>query len=347
MNAYTALALQTRCDAINGCASVQAARSAMATAIARIRAQIRSSRAFIGPELKLVVLPEYVLTGFPMGESIPAWAERAALAVDGPEYAALGEICRESSVYLAGNAYERDSSFPELYFQTSFVIDQNGVVVLRYRRLNSLYGPTPHDVWDKYLERYGLDGVFPVADTPLGRLACVASEEILYPEISRAFAVRGAEVLLHSTSEAGSTRLTPKEIARRARAYENSVYVISANTAGIHGVDLPAQSTDGLSKVVDFLGEVRAEAGFGESMVAHATIDVAALRRHRLTPGMANMLSRQRFECFRDLYSGSLYPANSLIGADGSPQVPDRAHFRDGQRAAIETLLARGILRLD
>jgi len=345
MNAYTALALQTRCDAINRCATAEAARASMAASIARIRAQIRSSRAFIGPELKLVVLPEYVLTGFPMGEPITVWAERAALVIDGPEYAALGEICRESGVYLAGNAYERDPKFPELYFQTSFILDQDGVVVLRYRRLNSLYGPTPHDVWDRYLEHYGLESVFPVVDTPLGRLACVASEEILYPEISRAFAVRGAEVLLHSTSEAGSSRLTPKEIARRARAYENSVYVISANTAGIYGVDLPAQSTDGLSKLVDFVGEVRAEAGFGESMVAHATIDIAALRRHRLTPGMANMLSRQRFECFRDLYSDHLYPANSLLGADGFVRAPDRAHFRDAQRATIDALLTRGILR--
>lgn len=345
MRSYTALALQTRCEAINACPDVATARARMAASVARIHAQIRASRAFIGPALKLVVLPEYTLTGFPMGDSIPVWIQRAAIAVDGPEYEMLGEICRDSGIYLSGNAYEVDPHFPGLYFQTSFILDAAGGVVLRYRRLNSLYGPTPHDVWDRYLDRYGIDGVFPVADTPLGRLACIASEEILYPEIARAFALRGAEVFLHSTSEVGSPRLTPKDVAKRARAIENLAYVISANSAGIHGTDLPAASTDGMSKIVDPYGDVRAEAGFGESMVAHATCDLAALQRLRVSPSMSNTLSRQRLECFRHLYSGSVYPANTLLGAQGEITVPDRSHFRAVQQSTIDALRARGILR--
>ena len=30
---------------------------------------------------------------------------------------------------------------------------------------------TPHDVLDRYVDHYGRDALFPVADTPLGRLA--------------------------------------------------------------------------------------------------------------------------------------------------------------------------------
>ena len=341
---YTALALQTPCHAINRAPDTATARQWMLDSIQRVGRQIRASKLFIGPDVKLVVLPEYFASSYPAGESLPLWAERAAWAADGPEYIAIGEVARSHSVYLSGNVYETDGHFRGLYFQTSFIVNDSGAVVLRYRRLVSMFAPTPHDVWDRYLEVYGLDAVFPVADTPLGRLACVASEEILYPEIARALALKGAEVLLHSTSKVGSPRLTPKDIAKRARAYENMCWVISANSAGILNLDFPTQSTDGMSKVVDPKGEVRAEAGFGESMVAHAEIDIEQVRRLRRKPGMANVLARQRLELFAMLYSGSIYPANSMLGPDGQPVVPDRAHFMAMQAKAIEVLRGGGVV---
>ncbi len=341
---YQALALQTVCHAVNRCVGVPDARERMMDNIARIQRQIRASKAFIGPDLKLVVAPEYFLTSYPLGDSLSSWAAKAAIAPDGPEYARMGDMCRDAGIYFSGNAYETDAHFPGLYFQTSFVIDDGGRVILRYRRLVSMYGPTPHDLWERYLEIYGLDGVFPVVDTPLGRLACVASEEILYPEIARSLALRGAEVLLHSSSEVASPRLTPKDVAKRARAYENCAWLVSANSGGIRDVDIPESSADGMSKIVDYLGEVRAEAGSGETMAANATIDIAAQRRQRRKPGMGNMLSRQRLELFASTYAGSVYPVNSMLDDQRQPFVPERAHFSARQREAIELLTARGVL---
>ena len=341
---YTALALQTPCHAINRATDTATARQWMLDNVARVGRQIRAAKLFIGPDVRLVVLPEYFASSYPAGEPLGLWAERAAWAPDGPEYAALGETARANAVFISGNAYETDANFPGLYFQTSFVLDDAGAVVLRYRRLVSMFAPTPHDVWQRYLQVYGLDAVFPVADTVLGRLACIASEEILYPEIARVLAFKGAEVFLHSTSEVGSPRLTPKDVAKRARAYENMAWVVSANSAGIVGSDFPSQSTDGMSKVVDYKGEVRAEAGFGESMVAHAEIDVMAVRRARAKPGMANVLARQRLELFADFYAGSVYPANTMLAADGSVTVPARPHFMAMQQRAIEVLRQRGVL---
>jgi predicted amidohydrolase len=343
--AYRALALQTACHAVNKCPDRGSARARMADSLARISRQVRGAKGFLGQDVRLVVLPEYFLTGYPLGETLPGWADKAALAPDGPEYEALARIAQDNAIFLSGNAYETDKAFPGLYFQASFVIDPSGTTVLRYRRLVSMFAPTPHDVWDRYLDLYGLDGVFPVASTSIGRLGAIASEEILYPEIARALALRGAEVFLHSTGEIGSTALTPKDIAKRARAIENLAYVVSANTAGIIDSDLPANSTDGMSKIVDFLGEVRIEAGFGESSVACAEIDLAALRRYRRRPGMGNMLSRQRLELFAPVYAGApVYPANTLLGPDGSITVPERSHFVNTQRKVIERLAALGLV---
>lgn len=340
--AYRALALQARTRSVNTATDRVEAREIMRVSIERLRRQIASSVAFIGKDCRLVVLPEYFLTGHPVGEPMSVWADRAAIDPDGPEIEALASIARDTGIFLAGNAYETDRNFPDLYFQASFVVDPSGKVVLRYRRLNSLLTPTPHDVWDRYLEIYGIEGVFPVARTEIGNLACIASEEILFPELARCFAIRGAEVFLHSTSEAGSPRLTPKEIARRARATENVAYVVSANSGGIEGSPIPGDSTDGMSKIVDFEGRVLVEAGYGESMVASAEIDLAALRRARRRPGMGNLFVRNRFDLYAGIYaSARFHEANGL--GDGSAQ-PDRSYFLEAQRAVIQKLIDEGVL---
>jgi len=341
---YLALPLQCTCDAVNMLPSNEAARDQMLATIKRIDGLIKGSMGFAstfnGLPVRLVVLPEYFLTSFPMGESIPAWIAKACLQIDGPEYRALSEAAQENKIFLSGNAYECDPHFPDLYFQTSFIIDDSGDVILRYRRLISMYSPTPHDVLDAYLDRYGADALFPVVDTELGRLACVASEEILYPEISRALALNGAEVICHSSSEVGSPRVTPKNIAKQARAYENMAYVVSANSASIEGLPFPEASTNLSSQVVDYKGAVLAEAASGESMAGCAEVDIAALRFTREKPAMTNTLARQRLELFENIYKQSVYPANTMLDG-GEVVVPDRSHFTSCQEAAIESLEKR------
>ncbi|HBB32725.1 MAG TPA: nitrilase [Cyanobacteria bacterium UBA8803] len=312
----------------------------MEQTITRLGQQIAGSIAFIGSDCKLIVLPEYFLTGFPMGESLTLWAQKACLEMADPIYEALGRIAEKHSIFLAGNTYELDPNFPELYFQTCFVLDPTGAIALRYRRLNSMFAPTPHDVWDKYLDCYGWEGVFPVAKTAIGNLAAVASEEILYPEVARCLALRGAEIFLHSTSEVYGNVRSPKEAAKIVRAVENMAYVISANTAGIANISIPAASVDGGSKIVDYRGLVLAETGAGESMAAFAEIDLTALRRYRRRPGLNNLLCRQRLELYADTYAqSSVYPPNTMLD-----RVVDRQHFIQTQRETIEQLVKLGLI---
>ncbi|MEU8249662.1 nitrilase-related carbon-nitrogen hydrolase [Nonomuraea sp. NPDC048916] len=336
---YRALALQTATHSVTGL-SVTDARAAIETAIARIGAQIRASRAWIGPDLRLVVLPEYALTGFPLGEPIPAWRDKAALPPGGPEYEALGAIAQEQGIHLVVNAYESDPHFPDLYFQACVVLGPTGEEVLRARRLYSMYSPTPYDVWSRYLDAYGRDSVLPVARTPLGNLACLSSEEILYPELSRSLALRGAEVLCQPTSEASSPRLTPKAIARRARAIENLAYLVSANSGGLTGIAIPADSTSGGSELIDFEGRVLAQAGPGESLVAAAELDLAALRRHRARPGMGNLLSRAK----PALWAGEYGRLEGERPDELGDAVPDRSWFGRRQRATLDRLREAGVI---
>lgn len=338
--AYTALALQLTTQAVTGLA-VAEARAAIASSLDRIGRQVDAALRWHGPHCRLVVLPEYALTGFPMGGTIAEWAQKAAIDPDGQEYDQFATIAQRAGVFLAVNAYETDKHFPDTYFQACVVLGPNGDVVLRYRRLHSLYSPSPYDYWDRYLDAYGIDAVLPVARTELGALAALASEEILYPELARALALRGAEVFLHSSSEATGPELMPKAIARRARAIENLAYVVSANSAGIRGTDLAGDSTDGGSEIIDHLGRVLARAGSGESVNAAAEIDLATIRRARSRPTMGNLLSRTKTALWAQEYAR--YDIESPNGlADAEPQ---RSFFAGRQRIAIDRLREAGVIQ--
>ena len=133
---------------------------------------------------------------------------------------------------------------------------------------------------------------------------------------------------------------TPKNVAKLARSYENMAYVVSANSGGLADISIPENSTDGGSKIVDYKGLIIAETGQGESINAFAEIDLAALRRNRKRAGMANILSRQRFELYAESYAKhSFYPPNTLLD-----KKAERSHFVETQKSVIEKLEKDGII---
>lgn len=337
LTTYTALALQIKCKAINQYPSRDTVIAEMHRSLERIDYHIGGAKKFIGPHLKLVVLPEYFMTSYPMGEGISGWREKACISKDHQLFEVIGDICRSNNIFLSGNYYEQDENFPNLFFQASFIIDDQGKLILNYRRLNSMFSPTPHDVLDRYIELYGRESLFPVVDTSIGKLACIASEEILYPEVARCLMMRGAEVFCHSSSEMGSPLLTKKNVAKLARAIENMAYVVSANSAGISDHSILENSTDGGSKIVHYEGQVLAEASPGESMVAYAPIHLSSLRDYRETLSMKNYIARQRFDLYADSYKKYVhYPSNAFLTSD-----PKKEEFIKIQKEVIDRLYRR------
>lgn len=349
-SAYSAIAMQLTARSLEHLPDEASARQAIQEHIEELETPIRTSAIFVqqyaGKPVKLAVLPEYLFTSYPGRISIPDFARKVGFAPGGAEYDALGTLAQKLGMFLAGNAYETDPAFPDFYFQTCFIVAPNGDVVLRYRRLISMFAPSPHDVWDKYLDTYGLEGVFPVSRTEIGNLAAIASEEILYPEIARALALRGAEVFCHSSSEVGSPIATNKDIAKQARAFENLAYVVSSNTAGIADAGLPLASAEGNSQVVDFKGKILAQSNDGETFTAFATIDLRALRDARRTPAMTNYLARQRPALWAEAYAAAadnFHRADGMM-QDGKPAIPDRDYFKRAQELVIERLDKAGII---
>ncbi|HLI10314.1 MAG TPA: carbon-nitrogen hydrolase family protein [Alphaproteobacteria bacterium] len=121
--------------------------------------------------------------------------------------------------------------------------------------------------------------VFDVDGVKIGVQIC---NDRLYPEPSRVLALQGAEIIFmpicYSVYSDPEHRNAIWDVALRARAFENGVFVVAANKVGAEGV----RRHLGRSMVVDPRGSILAEAGTeGEELiVCEIDLDrVSALRK--------------------------------------------------------------------
>ncbi len=292
------------------------------------------------PHPALLVLPEFSFQGPPRGESVEQWINKACYTVPGPITEPLQDLARQFGVFIGGNQFEFDPTWKSRYFNTSFIIDGAGEVILRYRRIHTAQWVSPHDFLDQYLEHYGFDGLWPVVDTDLGRMATLACGEIMVPEAARTLMLRGAEILVHPTNEPISEA---EEAAKVVAAAANMMYVVSTNVAGPIGFSdgEPLNSEEGgpepilggSSRIVDYMGNTLAlETSPTTNVDVSSVLDIEALRSARSENSMSNSLLRIRYETFAKIYEGvSAYPANFFLD---TPML----HWKDTTEAAERSL---------
>jgi predicted amidohydrolase len=286
---------------------------------------------------RLFLLPEMAFQGPPRHNGPEAWLDLACCPVPGPITEPLQKLAVERGIFVAGNQFESDDEWPGWYFNTGFLIDASGTIVLRHRRICTALWPSPHDALDAYLTQYGLEGLFPVVETELGNLAMVICGEISVPETVRVMMLRGAEVILHPTNEPLSQI---QELAKVSRAIENMVYVVSCNVAGPIGIDEDGSKLGGRSKIIDHRGQNVADVGPDTTARAlSGLVDVPRLRADRWTPDDENRLVTLRVDAFAGVYSSStVYPPNGFAGSSWVPSDVPRL-----REVALENMGRLGI----
>jgi predicted amidohydrolase len=241
------------------------------------------------PSVKLVVFPEFFMQGVVTGQGLDYWMKVGA-RIDGPEMDRLKAFAVECSVFVSGMIYEVDPRWPDRYFNTAFIIDDEGKLIHRYRKIHGadtglLTLTTPGNIYTDYTAEYGYDGLFPVTDTKIGKLATMVCFDVNFPETARALVQRGAEVLIHPTSEPHNARRIGWDIGRRTRAYENLAYLISAGTGGQYNSPddvVPSPAKRGHSQIVRFDGRVEVIADGSGHLPVMGPVDLGSLREARL-----------------------------------------------------------------
>lgn len=125
-----------------------------------------------------------------------------------------------------------------------------------------------------------------VVDLPFGRLGLAVCYDVRFPQLFRAQALAGAQVLTMPAAFTRQTGAAHWHVLQRARAIENGAFVVSAAQGGRHE---DGRETYGHSLVVDPWGRVLAEADHDEPAVVVADIDLAAVAEARAkVPNLKN-----------------------------------------------------------
>ena len=210
------------------------------------------------------------------------------LAVDinnGPELAAYRRAAANNGVVLVTSLFERRA--PGLYHNTAVVIDSDGSVAGRYRKMHI---PDDPAYYEKFYFTPGDLGFTPI-DTSLGRLGVLVCWDQWYPEAARLMALAGAEMLIYPTAIGYESSDTAAEQERqreawitvqRGHAVANGLPVVTVNRVGHE--DDPSGQTRGItfwgnSFVAGPQGELLYRAGEDETT---AIIDVDMARSERV-----------------------------------------------------------------
>ncbi len=158
-----------------------------------------------GEGADVVVLPEGITV---VGNGFTY--EGAAEPVPGPTTTFLGALARRHRVWVAAGLYERAGT---RVYNTAVLVGRDGKLAGRYRKMS---------LPDEEIE----GGITPGADTPVfetdfGRVGMMICWDSSYPEVARALAARGAEVILLPIWGGQETLVS-------ARALENQVYIVAS-----------------------------------------------------------------------------------------------------------------------
>lgn len=294
--------------------------------------------------VRLVVFPEFAHAA-PVFQTVSELLEKLAVRIPNEHTERLEQKSREHDIYIqSGTMLEMDASWPGVVFNTTCLIGPAGILY-KYRKVNTWIPyevhSSPHD-----LEGYE-EPLFPVADTPIGRIGCAICYDWLFPEVLRQLAANGAEVLVRVSAYMDPWGATaPMDwwtVVNRCRALENTAYVVAANQ-GASLKHYPPYSWPGGSQVIDYDGRLLAEAspGPGERIVV-APIDISALRHERRVRRGHQMLAHLRTEAYT-VYNERRYPpkldesraVSSALSYERNNQLIDEAKRRLAERPEHE-----------
>jgi len=280
------------------------------------------------PSVRLVVFPEFWLTG-PGGiggiQRTVRDMEKMAISAGDPVFEEIGKFARTNNVYVAFQNFEVHEKLPGRVFNSAFLIDDKGELVHTYRKNQCadvwgfLPDTTPGSIFDEYVELFGYDALFPVADTPIGKLANMICFDNMSPEVAFGLRAAGAEVILHSSSEPhGAEGRAPWDNQRRLRAWENAAYVVSAMDGGEHVAedsDLLTFFRRGHTRIVNYDGTIQGTADGPGPVVLRGHIDLNGLRRQRANP-RTNLAIWSDPAAYAKAYAGDVGFPNNLWATD-------------------------------
>ncbi len=170
----------------------------------------------IGAEL--LIFPELFLTGYNMRNEVFRLAEE----IPGESTEMIAEAVKKAGIHLIFGMPEREG---EAIYNSAVLIDNEGNTGIYRKAMLPNFGPFEEALY------YTPGDEFPVFQTSLGAIGIEICYDLFYPEITKIYAGKGAEILVNISGSPSISRAL-FETVLPARAIENGAYVLYSNNIG-------------------------------------------------------------------------------------------------------------------
>lgn len=190
-----------------------------------------------------------------------------AETIPGPSTKLYCELAKKCGVVIVASLFEKRA--PGLYHNTAVVIESNGEIVGKYRKMHI---PDDPAYYEKFYFTPGDLGFHPI-QTSVGKLGVLVCWDQWYPEAARLMAMQGAEMLIYPTAIGYADNDTPEEQQRQRMAWQtvmrghavaNGLPVVAVNRVGFERLRVGEQGS-GMS---DPSGQTAGIQFWGTSFVA-------------------------------------------------------------------------------
>lgn len=213
------------------------------------------------PDTNLIVLPELATTGYECGEDFFGLAETVG---QGTSLTFMRDLAKRHQVKLVFGFAEREASF---IYNSSALIGEDGALIGVYRKVH---------LFDTEKRYFKAGDDYPVFETNIGHLAMMICWDAAFPEVARTYALKNADLLIIPTNWEKPYQ-DDWDLLTRARAFDNTIYVASANRVG------PDITLDwfGHSNIIDPQGKPLAQLNEDVEGYISATLDFEHARQLR------------------------------------------------------------------
>jgi len=232
----------------------------------------------------LCTFPEFMMCYTPSSQSAKELANIAE-KIDGEFVSSISEAAKQNSIQVIGTLYEK-SPKPNRVYDTSFLVDKNGRVISRYRKIH-LYDALG---FKESVKLYPGSSITKPVKTSIGKMGMMICYDLRFPEMSRILASSGSEVLVvPSAWVKGKMKEEHWLTINKTRAIENGCYVISPDQVG--------NIYCGRSVVVDPYGKILLDMKKREGIgIVDISLDEVKQVRQRLP-----LLRNRRTDIYKDL----------------------------------------------